>query len=93
MVFPSNSVKEGESVTISCTATGVPAVQITLEKKIDDVITTLKTEDGKYTIDKAQLKDAGKYKCTFTNKFGNHSLDVELDVKGQLNNYCIELIL
>lgn len=51
MVFPSSSVKEGESVTISCSATGVPAVQIILEKKIGDVVTTLKTEDGKYTID------------------------------------------
>lgn len=77
-------MKEGESVTISCTATGVPAVQIILEKKTGGVITTLKTEDGKYTIEKAQLKDAGKYECTFTNKFGKRSLDVELDVKGQL---------
>ncbi|XP_052521526.1 vascular cell adhesion protein 1 [Tympanuchus pallidicinctus] len=88
-VFPSSSVKEGESVTISCTATGVPAVQIILEKKIGGVITTLKAEDGKYTIEKAELKDAGKYECTFTNKFGNRSLDVELDVKVPPQNITV----
>ncbi|XP_072199249.1 vascular cell adhesion protein 1 [Excalfactoria chinensis] len=88
-VFPSNSVREGETVTISCAAARVPAVQIILEKKIGDVITTLETEDGKYTIDKAQLKDAGKYECIFTNKFGNRSLVVELDVKVPPQNITV----
>ncbi|OXB66163.1 hypothetical protein ASZ78_012962 [Callipepla squamata] len=88
-VFPSSSVKEGESVTISCTAANVPAAQIILEKKIGDVVTTLKTEDGNYTINKAQLKDAGKYKCTFVNKFGNHSLDKELVVKVPPQNITV----
>uniref|UniRef100_A0A8B9TYQ7 Ig-like domain-containing protein n=1 Tax=Anas zonorhyncha TaxID=75864 RepID=A0A8B9TYQ7_9AVES len=69
-IFPSSVVKQGESVTISCTSADVPAVQITLRKKIGDVITTLETEDGKYTIDKAQLKDAGIYECISINKLG-----------------------
>lgn len=53
------------------------------------MVTTLKTEDGKYTIDKVQPEDAGKYECTFTNKFGNHSLDVELDVKVPPQNITV----
>lgn len=83
-IFPSSVVKQGESVTISCTSADVPAVHITLRKKIGDVITTLETEDGKYTIDKAQLKDAGIYECISINKLGKQSQHIVLDVKGKL---------
>ncbi|NXF54800.1 VCAM1 protein, partial [Oceanites oceanicus] len=62
-VFLSSAVIQGESVTISCTSADVTSVQSTLLKKIGDGITTLETEDDKYTIDRAQLKDAGTYEC------------------------------
>ncbi|NXK45648.1 VCAM1 protein, partial [Chauna torquata] len=88
-VFPSSAVKQGESVTISCTSADVPAVQITLRKKIGDVITTLETEDGKYTIDRAQLKDAGIYECISINKLGEQSQHVVLDVKVPPQNITV----
>uniref|UniRef100_A0A8C3BYJ5 Ig-like domain-containing protein n=1 Tax=Cairina moschata TaxID=8855 RepID=A0A8C3BYJ5_CAIMO len=88
-IFPSSVVKQGESVTISCTSADVPAVQITLRKKIGDVITTLETEDGKYTIDKAQLKDAGIYECISINKLGKQSQHIVLDVKVPPQNITV----
>ncbi|NXC49708.1 VCAM1 protein, partial [Penelope pileata] len=90
-VFPSSAVKQGESVTISCTSADVPGIQITLKKKIGDVITALKTENGKYTIEKAQLKDAGIYECTSTNKLGEQSQHIVLDVKVPPQNITVSV--
>ncbi|KAF1673767.1 VCAM1 protein, partial [Pygoscelis papua] len=64
-VFPSSAVIQGESVTVSCTSADVTSVQSTLSEKIGDGITTLERVDGKYTIGRAQLKDAGTYECVF----------------------------
>ncbi|NXX23595.1 VCAM1 protein, partial [Podargus strigoides] len=61
-VFPSSAVIRGESITISCTFADVTSVQRTL-KEISGGITTLETIDGTYTVDRAQLKDAGTYEC------------------------------
>ncbi|NWI99062.1 VCAM1 protein, partial [Crypturellus undulatus] len=88
-VFPSNAVKQGERVAISCTSTGVPAVQITLRKKIDDAITTLETQDGKYTIEKVLLKDAGTYECVSSNELGEESQHIVLDVKVPPQNITV----
>ncbi|NXL85829.1 VCAM1 protein, partial [Alectura lathami] len=88
-VFPSRAVKEGESVTISCTSADVPGVQITLRKKIGDVVTTLETKNGKYTIDKAQINDAGLYECISMNELGEQSRHVELDVKVPPQNITV----
>ncbi|XP_068808368.1 vascular cell adhesion protein 1 isoform X1 [Struthio camelus] len=89
LVFPSNVVKQGESVAISCTSTGVPAVQITLRKKVGDVITTLETEGGKYTIDRVQLKDTGTYECVSVNELGEESQYIVLDVKVPPQNITV----
>ncbi|XP_013816661.1 vascular cell adhesion protein 1 isoform X1 [Apteryx mantelli] len=88
-VFPSNAVKQGESVAISCTSTGVPAVQITLRKKIGDVITALETQGGKYTIGRVQLKDAGTYECVSINELGEESQHIVLDVKVPPQNITV----
>ncbi|NXG37374.1 VCAM1 protein, partial [Dromaius novaehollandiae] len=88
-VFPSNAVKQGESVAFSCTSTGVPAVQITLRKKIGDVITTLETQGGKYTIGRVQLKDAGTYECVSINELGEESQHIVLDVKVPPQNITV----
>uniref|UniRef100_A0A8C6YZZ7 Vascular cell adhesion molecule 1 n=1 Tax=Nothoprocta perdicaria TaxID=30464 RepID=A0A8C6YZZ7_NOTPE len=83
-IFPSNAVKQGERVTISCTSTGVPTVQITLRKKTDGAITTLETQDGKYTLESVLLKDAGIYECVSSNELGEESQHLVLDVKDQM---------
>ncbi|KAM9186959.1 vascular cell adhesion protein 1 isoform 2-T2 [Mergus octosetaceus] len=78
-----------EKATVDIFIQDVPAVQITLRKKIGDVITTLETEDGKYTIDKAQLKDAGIYECISINKLGKQSQHIVLDVKVPPQNITV----
>ncbi|XP_037763751.1 vascular cell adhesion protein 1 isoform X2 [Chelonia mydas] len=80
-VFPSDTVKAGDSVTFSCTSEGIPAVQIILRKKTGGADTVLVSESGRYTIDGAQLEDAGMYECESSNKLGQQFKNRMLDVK------------
>ncbi|XP_025259016.1 vascular cell adhesion protein 1 isoform X3 [Theropithecus gelada] len=84
--FPSESVKEGDTVIISCTCVNVPETWIILKKKAQTGDTVLKSIDGAYTIQKAQLKDAGVYECESKNKVGSQLRSLTLDVQGRENN-------
>ncbi|KAM5256377.1 vascular cell adhesion protein 1 [Ctenodactylus gundi] len=86
MVFPSENVKEGDTVIISCTCRNVPATWIILKKKAETGDTVLKSIDGAYTIRKAQLEDAGVYECESKNEVGSQLRSLTLDVKGRENN-------
>uniref|UniRef100_A0A2I3HGK0 Vascular cell adhesion protein 1 n=1 Tax=Nomascus leucogenys TaxID=61853 RepID=A0A2I3HGK0_NOMLE len=83
--FPSESVKEGDTVIISCTCGNVPETWIILKKKAETGDTVLKSIDGAYTIQKAQLKDAGVYECESKNKVGSQLRSLTLDVQGREN--------
>ncbi|XP_045403390.1 vascular cell adhesion protein 1 isoform X1 [Lemur catta] len=85
-VFPSESVKEGDTVIISCTCGNVPETWIILKKKAETGDTVLKSIDGAYTIRKAQLEDAGVYECESKNEVGSKLKSLKLDVKGRENN-------
>lgn len=85
-VFPSESVKEGDTVIISCTCGNVPKTWIILKKKADTGDTVLKSVGGAYTIRKAQLKDAGVYECESKNEVGSQLRSLTLDVKGRENH-------
>ncbi|KAL2772173.1 vascular cell adhesion protein 1 isoform c precursor [Daubentonia madagascariensis] len=84
--FPSESVKEGDTVIISCTCGNVPETWIILKKKAETGDTVLKSIDGAYTIRKAQLEDAGVYECESKNEVGSKLKSLTLDVKGKENN-------
>ncbi|XP_012510360.1 PREDICTED: vascular cell adhesion protein 1 isoform X3 [Propithecus coquereli] len=84
--FPSESVKEGDTVIISCTCGNVPETWIILKKKAETGDTVLKSIDGAYTIRKAQLEDAGVYECESKNEIGSKLKSLTLDVKGRENN-------
>ncbi|XP_004689789.1 PREDICTED: vascular cell adhesion protein 1 [Condylura cristata] len=85
-VFPSESVKEGDTVIISCTCLNVPKTWIILKKKAVTGDTVLKSTDGAYTIHKAQLQDAGVYECESKNEIGLQLRSLTLDVKGKENS-------
>ncbi|XP_037355620.1 vascular cell adhesion protein 1 isoform X2 [Talpa occidentalis] len=85
-VFPSESVKEGDTVTISCTCRNVPKTWIILKKKAETGDTVLKSTDGAYTIHKAQLQDAGVYECESKNEIGLQLRSLTLDVRGKEND-------
>uniref|UniRef100_A0A286XL22 Vascular cell adhesion molecule 1 n=1 Tax=Cavia porcellus TaxID=10141 RepID=A0A286XL22_CAVPO len=102
--FPSESVKEGDMVIISCTCGNVPETWIILKKKTEMGDTVLKSIDGAYTIHKVQLEDAGVYECESKNKVGSELRSLTLDVKGRENNkdyfspellvlYCISFLI
>lgn len=79
---PSESVKEGDTVIISCTCGNVPKTWIILKKKAESGDTVLQSIEGAYTIHKAQLEDAGVYECESKNGRGLQSRSITLDVKG-----------
>ncbi|XP_003784159.1 vascular cell adhesion protein 1 isoform X1 [Otolemur garnettii] len=79
--FPSESIKEGDSVTISCTCGNVPETWIILKKKAETGDTVLKSIDGAYIIRKAQLEDAGVYECESKNELGSQLKSLTLAVK------------
>ncbi|XP_052035348.1 vascular cell adhesion protein 1 [Apodemus sylvaticus] len=85
-VFPSKSVKEGDTVIISCTCGNVPETWIILKKKAKTGDMVLKSVDGSYTIRKAQLQDAGVYECESKTEVGSQLRSLTLDVKGRENN-------
>ncbi|XP_006049873.3 vascular cell adhesion protein 1 isoform X1 [Bubalus bubalis] len=84
--FPSESVKEGDTVIISCTCGNVPPTLIILKKKAETGYTVLKSTDGAYTIHRAQLEDAGVYQCESKNEVGSQLRSLTLDVKGRESN-------
>ncbi|KAK7808048.1 hypothetical protein U0070_000049 [Myodes glareolus] len=85
--FPSESVKEGDTVIISCTCGSAPETWIILKKKAKTGDTVLKSVDGAYTIRKAQLQDAGVYECESKTEVGSQLRSLTLDVKGIENIY------
>ncbi|XP_036046904.1 vascular cell adhesion protein 1 [Onychomys torridus] len=84
--FPSESVKEGDTVIISCTCGNVPQTWIILKKKAKTGDMVLKSVDGAYTILKAQRQDAGVYECESKTEVGSQLRSLTLDVKGRENN-------
>ncbi|XP_059941671.1 vascular cell adhesion protein 1 isoform X3 [Mesoplodon densirostris] len=84
--FPSESVKEGDTVIISCTCGNVPQTLIILKKKAESGYIVLKSTDGAYTIHRAQLEDAGVYECESKNEVGLQLRSITLDVKGRESN-------
>uniref|UniRef100_A0A8C5KN22 Vascular cell adhesion protein 1 n=1 Tax=Jaculus jaculus TaxID=51337 RepID=A0A8C5KN22_JACJA len=84
--FPSESVKEGDTVIISCTCGNVPKTWIILKKKAETGDIVLKSIDGAYTIRKAQLEDAGVYECESKTQVGSQLRSLILDVKGREND-------
>ncbi|XP_006882510.1 PREDICTED: vascular cell adhesion protein 1 [Elephantulus edwardii] len=84
--FPSESVKEGDTVIISCTCGNVTETWIILKKKAETGDKMLKSIGGTYTIRQAQLEDAGVYECESKNEVGSQLRSLTLDVKGRENN-------
>lgn len=101
--FPSETVKEGDTVIISCTCENIPKTWIILKKKADTGDTVLKSTDGAYIIHKAQLRDAGIYECESKNEVGLQLRSLTLDVKGKGNKdyfspellvlYCVSSLI
>ncbi|XP_074118911.1 LOW QUALITY PROTEIN: vascular cell adhesion protein 1 [Sminthopsis crassicaudata] len=87
--FPSDSVKEGDSVTISCTSGDVPKSQIILRKKTE--MEDRELESDTYVIHAAQLEDAGVYECESKNEAGSEVKSLTLDVKVPPRNTTISI--
>ncbi|XP_043936170.1 vascular cell adhesion protein 1-like isoform X1 [Protopterus annectens] len=82
LVYPSESIQEGQTVTIIClTLSSLPA-RITLRKKNKFGATELESEDGKYVINEARLEDDGIYECEASNEMGMERRNITITVLG-----------
>ncbi|XP_038650678.1 vascular cell adhesion protein 1-like isoform X1 [Scyliorhinus canicula] len=75
-------VKEGDSVSVTCTSHSNPSARIILRKKSESGQVELGSENGTFTIGAAQFGDAGQYECEAINGLGSDKATAELTVQG-----------
>lgn len=82
---PALSVTQGESVTIDCQSTGIPAPAISWQKDGSNLLTSQRVlidANGVVNILGAISVDAGIYTCTAQNPVGNATANTSLNVIG-----------
>ncbi|XP_023787718.1 vascular cell adhesion protein 1 isoform X2 [Cyanistes caeruleus] len=82
-IEPSTTVKEGENVSIQCSAESNPPPKIILRRKPDNA------NMGPYSsrrilLPSVMFQNAGDYECMAENEFGNSRREITLNVKSRL---------
>uniref|UniRef100_K7FW43 Vascular cell adhesion molecule 1 n=1 Tax=Pelodiscus sinensis TaxID=13735 RepID=K7FW43_PELSI len=80
-VTPSNSVKEGEAVTMTCSSNGNPSPEISWAKQLTNGKSQFLSKDATLTINNVKADDWGLYECVGVNQFGREKKTVELIVQ------------
>ncbi|KAM4642837.1 vascular cell adhesion protein 1-like [Discoglossus pictus] len=81
--LPSNVVREGEQISITCTEESRSPTTITWVKMDGDKEIPIRSEErGTLRIQGVDLQDAGTYICYAKNKVGEKSAQVEITVQG-----------
>uniref|UniRef100_A0A8C0VSF4 Ig-like domain-containing protein n=1 Tax=Cyanistes caeruleus TaxID=156563 RepID=A0A8C0VSF4_CYACU len=83
-IEPSTTVKEGENVSIQCSAESNPPPKIILRRKPDNA------NMGPYSsrrilLPSVMFQNAGDYECMAENEFGNSRREITLNVKCKYN--------
>ena len=74
------------SITITCSATGVPRPLIGWRKNgqtVSDGMNIHIAMDGTLTLHSAQIADRGMYTCEVKNSGGTDSISTQIDIKGE----------
>ncbi|KAK0139268.1 B-cell receptor CD22 [Merluccius polli] len=76
---PSGGVKEGSSVTLSCSSDANPAANYTWFK--DNTVYRYMNQRQQLVFDRIKSSDSGKYLCEAKNEFGTKSASISINVK------------
>ncbi|XP_027724043.1 vascular cell adhesion protein 1 isoform X2 [Vombatus ursinus] len=79
-ITPSNTVQEGDSVTMTCSSEGLPPPQIFWSKKLDSEDSLPLSENATLTLVGMRKEDSGTYVCEAKNQFGKSRKEVEVTV-------------
>ncbi|XP_030898111.1 vascular cell adhesion protein 1 [Melopsittacus undulatus] len=79
-IEPSTTVREGENVSIRCSAEGNPSPRIILRRKSDGADMELYSK-GRILLPSVTFLNGGDYECVAENKFGKSRSEVTLNVE------------
>ncbi|XP_035276304.1 vascular cell adhesion protein 1 isoform X3 [Anguilla anguilla] len=86
-VSPSWQVQEGQNVTISCRTVSSPSPRYVLKKDGSDV--EMESQDGTFRLQQVQLRDAGLYQLTVSNRLGSSTERLTLNVTAPPRNTTV----
>ncbi|XP_025923124.1 vascular cell adhesion protein 1 [Apteryx rowi] len=91
-IKPSTTVREGENVSIRCSAESNPPPKIVLRRKSDGADMGLYSEGGILLLPSVTFLSGGDYECVAENKFGKNKSAVALNVEYGPKNIIISVI-
>ncbi|KAK0137498.1 Basement membrane-specific heparan sulfate proteoglycan core protein [Merluccius polli] len=89
---PSGGVKEGSSVTLSCSSDANPAANYTWFKDNTDDSSRYMNQGQQLVFGHIKSSDSGKYLCEAQNELGTKSASISINVKCEKNTYLTHYI-
>ena len=83
LVHPSENVKEGENVTITCSTYSNPPSQMVLKKVHQEKEIILPSVNGTFILYNVTKNDTGRYVLDVFNEVGNNIKVIEIAVVGR----------
>lgn len=86
---PQSSLKEGDTVSISCKSNRVPVTKVVLSREENGAYNELRTSEGAETsviLHSVKLAHSGVFVCEAFNEYGRERTTLSLTVEGKFMN-------